>query len=148
MEVALASNPKFRRRFDGINHPDLNIDAMVFILYLIKDESYCSFVIDITVEGIEFFQLAELGFFVRTGNRYQMSIPESITPESTAAALERLLHAIDDDGVMHHAEKIILCMPRSKAEEWQDRLGSLSDEARLADRNILLGLEPNSDGSH
>jgi hypothetical protein len=35
-------------------------------------------------------------------------------------------------------------MPRSEAEEWQRRLDSLSDDARLTDRKILLGLEVDS----
>jgi hypothetical protein len=39
----------------------------------------------------------------------------------------------------HHGIK---CMPRAEAEEWQRRSFSLSDNARLADRRLLLGLEP------
>jgi hypothetical protein len=62
-----------------------------------------------------------------------MSIHKSITPKDAAEAMERLLSAIDDDG-RRHPENIILCMPRSEAEEWQDRLASLSEDARLADR--------------
>jgi hypothetical protein len=71
--------------------------------------------------------------------------PQSITTELAAAAIERLLGTEDPDDRVHRLEHVIKCMPRSEAEEWQRRLASLSDEARLADRRVLLGLEPDAD---
>ena len=113
---------------------------MLCIHYLVG--SYSSFVIDITgYDADGFFILAEMGFFVRTGTRYQMTIPESITPKGAAVAIERLVSTEDEDGILHH-EYIIKCMPRFEAEQWQRRLASLSHEARLADRQLLLDLEP------
>jgi hypothetical protein len=121
-------------------HGNLGIHAMWYIHYLFG--SFHSFVIDMTSYDCDgFFLLAELGLFVRTGTWYQMSIPQSITPKDAAAAMERVLSAVDDDGV-RCPQHIIKCMPRSEAEEWQRRLASLSDDARLADRRLLLGLEP------
>jgi hypothetical protein len=103
---------------------NLGIDAMRCIHYIVG--SYRSFIIDITSEDADgFCVLAQLGLFVRTGTRYQMSIPQYLSPKDAAAAMKRLLSTMDDDFALHH-ENIIECMSRSKAEDWQRRLASLS----------------------
>jgi hypothetical protein len=66
-----------------------------------------------------------------------MVIPQSFPPKDAAAAIERLLSTEDGDGVRYH-EKIIRCMPRAEAEQWQRRLFS-SDGARLVDRPLGAG---------
>jgi hypothetical protein len=91
-----------------------------------------------------FFILVQIGLFVRTGTRYQMTIPQSITPKAAAVAIERLLSTEGDDGLLN-PERMLECMSRSEAEAWQLRLASLSEDARLADRQLLLGLEPDDD---
>ena len=140
LEVALALDPGLRQRFVCDPEIYLGIDAMLCIHYLVG--SYCSFVIDITGPDADgFFLLAEMGLFVRTGTRYQMTIPESITPKDAAVAIERLMSTEDEYRVRNH-ENIIKCMPKCEAEEWQRRLDSLSDRTRLTDRRLLLGLEP------
>jgi hypothetical protein len=60
-----------------------------------------------------FFLLAEMGLFVRTETRYQMTIPESITPKDAAVAIERLMSTEDEYRVRRH-ENIIKCMPKCK----------------------------------
>jgi len=63
---------------------------MLCIEYLVNSRS--SFVIEIrTLDGNGFLILAQMGFFVRTGRRYQMTIPNSITPKGAASAIERLV---------------------------------------------------------
>jgi hypothetical protein len=143
VEAALAADPSLEERYAGPFGIHLGIDAILCIHYLVG--SYSSFVIDFTSYDADgFFFLAEMGFFVRTGTRYQMTIPKSITPKGAAAAIERLISTEDEDGV-RYPWKIIHCMPRAEAEEWQRRLESMSDEARLADRQLLLGSEHDND---
>src|SRR5262249_21384283 len=116
VEAALAADPSLAERHAGPCGIHLGIDAMLWIHYLVG--SYSSFVIDITgYDADGFFILAEMGFFVRTGTRYQMTIPESITPKGAAVAIERLVSTEDEDGILHH-EYIIKCMRRSEAEQW------------------------------
>jgi hypothetical protein len=118
---------------------------MLYIHYLFG--SFCSFVVDMFMAEAEgFLLLAEMGLFVQTGTWYQMTSPQCITPKDAAAAIERLLSAFDNERVSR-PHLVIKCMPRSEAEEWQRRLASLSREARLADRRILLGLEPDDRAS-
>jgi hypothetical protein len=120
MEVALESDPRLRERFEFAVKTDLGIDALLYIHYIVG--WYSSFVIDITSEDADgFFVFAQLGFFVLTGNRYQMSIPQNISPKDAAAAIERLLSTEDGEFVRHH-ENIIKCMTRSDAAECQRQL--------------------------
>ena len=141
VEIALASDASLRERL--AYEPCLSLDAMLCIEYLVNSRS--SFVIEIrTLDGNGFLILAQMGFFVRTGRRYQMTIPNSITPKGAASAIERLVSTRDDDGILH-AEHIINCMPRFEAEQWQRRLDAMSQEARLADRQRLLGSEHEDD---
>jgi hypothetical protein len=120
LEAAFESDPSLRERFEITVKTNLGIDAMLYIHYIVG--SYCSFVIDIASENADgFYILAQLGLFVRTGNRYQLSIPQNISPKDAAAAIERLLSTEDDEFVLHH-EKIIECMTRSDAAEWQRQL--------------------------
>jgi hypothetical protein len=140
LEAALAADPGLQQRFVCDPEIYLGIDAMLYIHYLVG--SYCSFVIDINGPDADgFFLLAEMGFFAHSGTRYQMTIPESITPKDAAVAIERLMSTEDENGVRRH-EDIIKCMPKCEAEQWQRRLDSLSDRTRLTDRRLLLGLEP------
>jgi len=156
VEAAHAADPDLQER-DAWHEPiSLHIAAMVYIHDLTGSldkftkpdnpelyadyviGSHNSFVVDIDGDfGNEFFVLAEMGFFVLTGTRYQMVMPKSITPEGAAAAIERLLSTEDEDGILHH-EYIIKCMPRFEAEQWQRRLFS-SDGARLVDRPLGAG---------
>jgi hypothetical protein len=141
VEIALASDANLRERL--AYEPYLGLDAMLFIYYLAKSRR--SFLIDIeTLEGNGFLLLAEMGLFVRTGARYQMTVPNGITPKGAAAAIERLVATRDDDGVLH-PEHVINCMPRFEAEQWQRRLAAMSEEARLTDRRLLLGSEHEDD---
>ena len=79
MQDALASDPSLRERFFTETH--LGIDDLLYIHYPVVG-SYCSFVIDIgSLDCDGFFILAHImGLFARTGTRYQMDIPQSITP--------------------------------------------------------------------
>ena len=88
--------------------------------------------------GEIFAVMAELGFFRRTGDRYQMTIPQAISGSKIEAALIRLAATEDQEYVLH-PEHLVTCLSRPEAKAWQLRLERLPSMQRVADRNVLLG---------
>jgi hypothetical protein len=78
--------------------------------------------------------MAELGFFRRTGDRYQMTVPKEISGTSIEAALLRLA-ATEDDEYFLHPERLVTCLSKPDAEKWQLRLERLPWTQRVADRS-------------
>jgi hypothetical protein len=68
--------------------------------------------------GDTFAVMAEIGFFSQTGDRYQMSIPKSITYEKVKAALQRLVATHDEDDLVH-PEDLVHCLSNADAQNWQ-----------------------------
>jgi hypothetical protein len=87
--------------------------------------------------GELFTVMTDLGFFRRTGDRYQMTIPTEISGSSIAAALLRLA-ATEDNEHFLHPERLVTCLSKPDAEKWQLRLERLPWTQRVADRNLLL----------
>jgi hypothetical protein len=88
--------------------------------------------------GEAFTVMAELGFFCRTGDRYQMTIPQAISGSKIEAALIRLA-ATEDQEYLLHPEHLVTCLSRPEAKAWQLRLERLPWMQRVADRSVLLG---------
>jgi hypothetical protein len=84
--------------------------------------------------GEIFTVMAELGFFRRTGDRYQMTVPKEISGTSIEAALLRLA-ATEDDEYFLHPERLVTCLSKPDAEKWQLRLERLPWTQRVADRS-------------
>jgi hypothetical protein len=81
--------------------------------------------------------MAELGFFRRTGDRYQMTIPEGVSGLRIEAALLKLA-ATEDAQYFLHPEHFVTCLNKADAARWQLRLEGLPWMQRVADRNFLL----------
>lgn len=88
--------------------------------------------------GDTFAVMAEIGFFSRTGDRYQMTIPKSITHEKIKAALKRLVATHDENDDLVHPETLVHCLSQADVQDWQLRLKRLPWMQRVADRDILL----------
>jgi hypothetical protein len=70
------------------------------------------------VFSTEFAMMVHLGFFARAGVSYQMSDPESVTPEKVRlAALKVASTEKDDDGV--RPERLLHTLPHTEAEAWR-----------------------------
>ena len=78
-------DPVFKKQVDRLlvdTIPDFRIGATVMLSRLEKNSA--SFVVQINNEdeGVEFVMLAEMGLFIRTGQRYQMVVPTRLNMES------------------------------------------------------------------
>jgi hypothetical protein len=88
--------------------------------------------------GEIFTVMAQLGFFRRTGDRYQMTIPQAISGSKIEAALIRLA-ATEDQEYRLHPEHLVTCLTETETKAWQPRLDRLPWMQRVADRSVLLG---------
>lgn len=87
--------------------------------------------------GDVFAVMAEIGFFLRTGDRYQMTIPKTVTHAKIKAALLGLIKTEDEDHILH-PEHLVRCLDQREIRDWRLRLDRLPWTHRVADRNILL----------
>jgi hypothetical protein len=88
-------------------------------------------------EGELFAMMAELGFFVLTGERYQMVIPTSTDIGQLKKALLRFAETEDAEYWLH-PEHLVTTMPFASAMAWQSRLLAMDEQRRNADRIVLL----------
>jgi hypothetical protein len=141
-------NPSFQRKVDRLTVmeiPDFNIGATVLLSRL--EQNLASIVVSLNneTEIAEFAMMVGMGFFVLTGQRYQMVIPTPLTLRKVMKAALRLAktEAEDQDGLdFLHPESIIMTMPSAEAKEWQSRLRGMDEARRLADRSLLLDIYP------
>jgi hypothetical protein len=81
--------------------------------------------------------MARMGFFERTGERYQMILPSRIDADIVKAAGVALA-ATEDKDYEIHPEFLVSTMPLALAQTWQARLQEMVETQRLADRKLLL----------
>ena len=96
-----------------------------------------TFAVDDCDLGEPFAVMAPLGFFVSTGDRYQMAVPDTLTRERVKGAF--LNFAATQDGDYLHPEKLVGTISFAEAKEWEKRLHSIGEAVRCADRALLLG---------
>ena len=84
----------------------------------------------------DFVMMVEMGFFVLTGRRYQMTIPTGLSMKKIKMAALRLAQAEHQDFL--HPEYLVGTMPFAEAKAWQDRLRNKDTAHRCADRALRL----------
>ena len=139
-------NPRFSERVDRLTIaylPDFNIGATVLLSRL--EQNLASLVVDLNgeEEPEEFAMMIGMGFFVLTGQRYQMVVPTRLTLVKVMKAALRLAKTEDEEYFLH-PENIITTMPYSEAKAWQNRLRGMDEVHRQADRLLLLDAYPDS----
>jgi hypothetical protein len=87
-----------------------------------------------------FVMMAEMGFFVLTGQRYQMVIPAQLNIDVIKRAMLKFAQTEDEDFL--HPEHLVTTMPYAEAKAWQERLRKIDDDPRCADRAVLLDEYP------
>jgi hypothetical protein len=132
------NDPGFRKRVDRLTVtyiPDFSITATVLISRL--EQNLASFLVSLNreVESEEFAMMIAMGFFVLTGQRYQMVVPTRLTLGKVKKAALRLAKTEDEEYVLHPD---IATMPYEEAKAWQSRLRQMNETSRQADRQILL----------
>jgi hypothetical protein len=81
--------------------------------------------------------LVALGFLTLTGERYQLTIPETTEPQSIRAAVMGLCSG--DKSLAP-----LVTMPKAKADRWKKALEEMCEPQRVSDRELLLtfGVDP------
>ena len=136
-------NPKLKEQITSLEldmHVCFAPPATRFVELLMKN--LACFLLPIWGEWGEIFSImVQIGFFRRTGDRYQMTLPERISGSAIETALLNLARTEDEDFL--HPERFVTCISRSDAQKWQLRLERLPWMQRVADRALLLE-EPES----
>ncbi len=116
----------------NFGHTAFNLMARLF-------ENSASFVVPLEEwYGVaEFVIMIQMGFCVRTGQRYQMVIPTALTMTKFEQAARKLILAQDDECDLHF-EELVETMPYAEAKAWRARLRAMDRDQRCADRNLLL----------
>jgi len=81
--------------------------------------------------------MVEMGFFILTGERYQMVIPTKLNIGKVKRAVLKFARTEDEDGLLR-PENLVATMPYAKAKAWQRRLRTMGESRRLAGRYAAL----------
>ena len=115
---------------------DFEISATVVLSKLTENFSTVLFSLE-EMDTNDVAIMAELGFYQRTGDRYQMTLPTSIDIHRVKKALRKFAETEDSEYSLH-PEKLVHTIPMSEGKAWQGRLKQMDEKQRLADRNALL----------
>lgn len=140
-------DPSFEKQVDRLTVdyiPHFSIVATVLLSHL--EKNLASFVVHMyeEMEGEVFTMMVEMGFFVRTGQRYQMVIPTRLTMGKVKRAALKLAQTEGEEYWLH-PENLVATMPYADAKAWQARLRGMDEDYRCADRLLLLETSSYSD---
>lgn len=121
---------------DIITIRDFGISAIVVLSKLAENFSTVLFSLE-ELDMNDVAIMAELGFYQRTGDRYQMTIPARIDIHRVKMALRKFAETEDAEYVLH-PENLVHTIQMSEGKTWQERLKQMDEEQRLADRDALL----------
>ena len=117
---------------------DYGIMATVLLSQFAKNKQFQTFTVDIAYfDPIDFTLMVEMGFFVLTGDRYQMALPQNLNIEFVKQAHLKLAGT----ELWIHLERLIVAIPHARATQFQRLLGEMNQDQRLADRRLLLFLD-------
>ncbi len=109
---------------------------MTVFLSQFADKEFDSFVVDYESEDlIEFSLMTEMGFFTRTGDRYQMTLPTKLDLDCVKQAHLKLMAAEDDEWI--HPERLVVTIPTQRAVKFQALLREMDEQKRLENRRVL-----------
>jgi len=132
------AEPEFKSRVQSlciVYVPDFGMAGAVLLAKLLKNFSTARVRLEPEL-GDEFTMMVGMGFFVLTGNRYQMTIPPELTIEKIKAAV--LDYAETEEGYAMHPERLLKTMSLAETNDWQLRLRQMDERQRPADRRLLL----------
>jgi hypothetical protein len=130
---------KLRDSLELLRPLDFGLMGTVFLSQF-ADKEFASFLVDYESEDlIEFCLMAEMGFFTRTADRYQMTLPTKLDLDCVKQAHLKLMAA--EDGERIHPEHLVVTMPSQRAITLQALLWGMDQGQRLADRRALLFMD-------
>jgi hypothetical protein len=113
--------------------------ATFYVSQFAKDDQLQAFIVDIPYfDLIDFAFMVEMGFFVLTGDRYQMVLPQNLDMELVKRAHLKFAGPEED---WIPLERSIVAIPHASATQFQRLLGEMNQDQRLADRRLLLFLD-------
>jgi hypothetical protein len=118
---------------------DFGITATIFISRLAKE--FHTFIVDVDAfdDLSDFVLMAKMGFFTRTGDRYQMTLAPNLAMDTVKEAHLKLAETEDEDWI--HPERLVVSIAYPYAHKCQHLLRKMSQDQRLADRRALLFLD-------
>src|SRR5262245_8496739 len=126
-----AESPEFAKeveRLQVVSLLDLSMAATCLLLEL--RGQFVAFLIRLdSDEGELFAMLAGMGFFARTGERYQMVIPARLTLATVKSALLRLAQTEDSKSELH-PELLVSAIPFTRAQALFESLCDMDDDHR------------------
>jgi hypothetical protein len=135
-------NPIFAQQVDRLllaYIPDFGIGATVLLSKL--ETNLVSLAVCLNGEEVElveeFAMMVEMGFFVLTGQRYQMAVPAPLDITKIKRATLKFAET-EDENYYLHPEYLVATMPYAEAKAWQTCLRKMDETRRLADRLLLL----------
>jgi len=139
LREAKEEDPAFRQAIQSLEVVqilDFGIAATIYVGQFVDKEFYSFTIPSDDPDLLEFALMARMGFFVRTGNRYQMVLPTVLDIETVKAAHLAVARTEDEDWI--HPERLVVDMPFSEATQLQKQLRAMDQRQRLAERNALL----------
>jgi hypothetical protein len=124
----------------GIHTPNFGMAAMSFVSELQKD--HISFMVSLNFELMEdlheveqLVMMIEMGFFVRTGQHYQMAIPVNLNIKTVKMAALKFVQILAGEPL--HTEGLVATMPYAEAKAWQSRQRKLDDDCVSAGMQLF-----------
>jgi len=117
--------------------------AIYCVELLMKNRaSFSLSVFDLSGCGLGIAVMAKLGFFLLTGERYQMAVPKELTREKIKTALLSLMATLDENDFLY-PDRLLHCISQPAAREVQ--FGTGVAPPRNAMVHLLSEFRPNSD---
>jgi hypothetical protein len=145
---AYREDAKYRVTIKGL---ESIVDCLSFgwmAVHLVKElgRKYVTLCISTTSEEAEYVaMMAQMGFFVRTGDRYQITVPHGLTIQKVKDATCALAGTEDTEvneymlhDYMLHPEELLACVSEAEAAQWERALRVMDPDQRLAERTKLL----------
>jgi hypothetical protein len=140
LQAYFQEHPRFReglRRIEIFNLIEFAPCGMAFVRMWLQQKGIFSIdLFDSEVADI-FPVMTAGGFFTKTGQRYQMTVPPGVNIAAIRDALLQLAETEDGHSFLH-PERLLATMTRMEAETWKGRLEGMNWRQRLADRELLL----------
>ncbi len=137
LEQVFEQHPEFRKCLPS-REMAFAAAALAFIGKWIEERGVFSFSLIVRNSRADIFSvMAGVGFFILTGGRYQLTMPDDLRLEKIVDALRSLAATEDEDGVLY-PHRLLVTMSQPETDDWKEKLDSMNLQQRLADRDALL----------
>jgi hypothetical protein len=117
--------------------PDFGMGAAALLGQLWKNG--VSALVDLSEEqySTDFAMMVTMGFFKRTGKRYQMTVPDQLNIEAVKSAALQMTHTLNSN-YMPQPGVFVTSMRKDEARACRKRLRDMNQDLRIGKRSRLL----------